>query len=78
MRFSVPALKIVCIVEFIYVMYVRYVYSMMTINTEKKITRFLDFFYQIFLGLGLGKLFPTRESLVSDIPAGDKKSLNLY
>jgi len=29
-------------------------------------------------GLGLGKLFPARESLVSDILAGDRKSLNLY
>jgi len=29
------------------------------------------FFYQTFLGLGLGKLFPARESLASDIPAGD-------
>jgi len=28
--------------------------------------------------MGLGKLFPARESLVSDIPAGDRKSLNLY
>jgi len=26
---------------------------------------------QTFLGLGLGKLFPARESFVSDIPAGD-------
>jgi len=44
----------------------------------KKITRFLDFSDQTFLGLGLGKLFPARESLVSDILAGDGKSLNLY
>jgi len=29
------------------------------------------FFYQSFLGLGLGKLSPARESLVSDIPAVD-------
>ena len=29
------------------------------------------FLYQTFLGLVLGKLFPARESLVSDIPAGD-------
>ena len=40
--------------------------------------RFLDYFYQTFQGLGLGKLFPAWESLVSDIPAGDGKSLNLY
>jgi len=26
---------------------------------------------QTSLGLGLGKLFPARESLVSDLPAGD-------
>jgi len=31
-----------------------------------------------FLGLGLGKLFPVRESLVSDIPAGDGNPLNLF
>jgi len=35
-------------------------------------------FDQNFLGLGLGKLFPARESLVSDIPAGDGKLLNLF
>jgi len=38
---------------------------------NKKFTRFLDFFYQTFLGLELGTLFPARESLVRDIPAGD-------
>jgi len=31
----------------------------------------LIFFDQTFLGPGLGKLFLARESLVSDIPAGD-------
>jgi len=36
------------------------------------------FFDQTFRGLGLGRLFPATESLVSDIPAGDGKSLNLY
>ena len=35
-------------------------------------------FDQTFQGLGLGTLFPARESLVSDIPAGDGKSINLY
>ena len=29
------------------------------------------FMDQTFLGLGLGKLFPAREILVSDITAGD-------
>jgi len=33
---------------------------------------------QTFLGLGLGKLFPARESLVSDIPARDGKPLNHF
>jgi len=28
-------------------------------------------FDQTFLGMGLGKLFPARENMVSDIPAGD-------
>ena len=32
---------------------------------------------QTFLGLGLGKCFPARESLVSDISTGDRKSLHL-
>jgi len=31
-------------------------------------------FDQTSLGLGLGKLFPARESLVSDIPAGDENT----
>jgi len=35
-------------------------------------------FDQIFLGLGLGKLFLARESLVSYIPAGDGNLLNLF
>ena len=33
--------------------------------TVKKIKRFLDFFDQTSLGLGLGKLFTARESLVT-------------
>ena len=33
--------------------------------------RFLDFFDQTSRGLGLGNLFPARESLVSDFQAGD-------
>ena len=32
---------------------------------------FLDCFDHSFLGLGLDKILPARESLVSDIPAGD-------
>jgi len=36
------------------------------------------FFDQTFQGLGFGTLFPAREILVSDIPAGDGKSLKLY
>jgi len=35
------------------------------------------YFDQTFLVLGLGKLFPARESLVSDIPARDGNPLNL-
>ena len=35
-------------------------------------------FDQTFQGLGLGTLFPARESLVSDILAGDGKSLCIY
>jgi len=35
-------------------------------------------FDQIFLGLGLSKLFPARESLVSDILAGDGNTRKLF
>jgi len=35
-------------------------------------------FEQTFLGLGLGKLFPVREILVSDILAGNGNTLNLF
>jgi len=33
---------------------------------------------QTFLGLRLGKLFPARESLVSDIPAEDRNTANPF
>ena len=52
--------------------------STLRIHSLKKIRVSWIFFYQTFQGLGLGKLIPARESLVSDIPAGDRKSLNLY
>jgi len=35
-------------------------------------------FYQTFHVLEFGTLFPARECLVSDIPAGDGNPLNLY
>jgi len=46
-------------------------------HTVKKIRDSWIYFDQTFQGLGLGKLFPARESLVSDILAGDRKSLDL-
>jgi len=47
--------------------------------TVKKILRdSWIIFDQTFLGLGLGTLFPARESLISEIPAGDGNPLNLY
>jgi len=46
--------------------------------TVKNITRFLDYFWPNLPGTGICTFFPARESLVSDIPAGDGKSLNLY
>jgi len=46
--------------------------------TVKKCTRFLDFFYQTFLGLERGTLFPAWESFVSDIPAGDGNIAKLF
>jgi len=45
---------------------------------QKKIRDSWIFLDQTFQGLGLGKLFLARESLVSYIPAGDGKSLNRY
>jgi len=36
------------------------------------------FFKQTFLGLELGTLFPARESLISDIPAGDGNITKLF
>jgi len=47
-------------------------------HCEKKLRDSWIFFDQTFQGLELGRLFPARESLVSDIPAGDGKSPNLY
>jgi len=35
-------------------------------------------FDQTFLGLELGTLFPARESMVSDIPAGDRNVAKLF
>jgi hypothetical protein len=32
----------------------------------------------VIIQLVLGKLFPTRESLISDIPAGDRKTAKPY
>jgi len=46
--------------------------------TVKKLQDSWIFCDPIFQGLGLVTLFRARESLVSDIPAGDGKSLNLY
>ena len=48
------------------------------VHCKKKLRYSWIFCDQTFQGLGLGTLFPAGESLVSDIPAGDGKSLNLY
>jgi len=47
-----------------------------TIHCKKNVRDSWICFDQTFLGLGL--LFPARESLVSDIPAGDGNTLNLF
>jgi len=44
----------------------------------KKNFQIPGFFYQTFLGLELATLFPARESLVSDIPAGDGNIKKLF
>jgi len=44
----------------------------------KKFYETPGFFYQTFLGLGMGKLFPARESLESVIPAGDGNIANIF
>jgi len=47
-------------------------YSTSLANTVKKFLRdSWNFFDQTFLGLGLGTSFPTKETLVNDIPAED-------
>ena len=47
-------------------------------DTVKKLRDSWFCFYQTFLGLGLGKLFPARESFVSDIPAGEGNTGKLF
>jgi hypothetical protein len=47
--------------------------------TVKNLQRdFWIIFDQIYQELGLGTLFPARGSLISDIPAGVRKSLKLF
>jgi len=46
-----------------------------TVKKNYEIPRFFD---QAFQGLGLGQLFPARESSVSDIPAGDGNIAKLF
>jgi len=48
------------------------------LHCKKKLQDSWIYFDQTFLGLGLGKLFPARESLVSDILAGDGNPVNLF
>jgi len=43
-----------------------------SVHCKKNVRDSWIFFDQTFLGLGLGKLFQARESLVSDILAGDR------
>jgi len=47
-------------------------------STVKKLRYSWIFVDQTFLRLGLGKLFPAKESLVSDIPAGDGNVVSLF
>jgi len=42
-----------------------------SVNCKKDLRDFWTYFDRTFLGLGLGKLFPAKESLVDDILAGD-------
>jgi len=46
--------------------------------TENIFYEIPGFFDQTFQGLGLGKLFLARESLVSDIPAGNGNIASLF
>jgi len=48
------------------------------LNCKKNLRDSWIFVDQTFLGLGLGTLFPARESLVSDIPAGDGNIAKLF
>ena len=47
-------------------------------TVKQKLRESWIWFDQTFLGLGLGKIFPARESLVSDIPAGNGNIVKLF
>jgi len=49
-------------------------HSCRCIHLEKKLSNSWICFDQTFLELGLGKLFPARQSLVNDIPAVDRNT----
>jgi len=51
--------------------FARHVIERTLVHCKKDLRDFWIFFDQTFLGLELGSLFPARESLVGDIPAGD-------
>ena len=48
--------------------------SRITLHCKKKLRNSWICFDQTFLGLGLGKFFPARESLESDFPAGIRQN----
>jgi len=50
----------------------------MTTQFKKYLRHSWNFFYQTFLGLGLGKLFPARESFLNDILAGDGNTAKTF
>jgi len=50
----------------------------LSLHCKQKLRDSWIFFDQTFLGLGLGKLFPDRKSLVSDIPSGDRNIADLF
>ena len=52
--------------------------KLMVLHCKKKLRDAWICFDQTFLGLGLGKLFQAKKSLVSVIPAGDGHTANLF
>jgi len=78
---NIAKFRLVChnfYLHIVYIMYIRILEQCKSLHCKKKLWDSWICFDQTFQGLGLGQLFPARESLLCDIQAGDGKSLDLY